>query len=46
MDFGNRSVHVAHHKCIAAPGRSPRCLPANEDEMSHMWKAAKLHTKM
>lgn len=46
VDFGSVSVHVAHQKCIAAPGRSLRRLPENEDEMSQMWKAAKLHTKM
>lgn len=46
VDFGNISVHVAHQKCIAAPGRSPRRLPENEDEMSQMWKPAKIHTKI
>lgn len=38
VDFGNVSVHAAHQKYTAAPGRSPPRLPENEDEMSQMWK--------
>jgi len=36
VDFGNVSVHAAHQKYTAAPGRSPPRLPENEDEMSQM----------